>query len=114
MIAALVSLVVMPLSAQAGGRLAPEIIQRVVRRHFRSFRRCYEDGLRNCPNLNGRVTVTFVIERDGRVRRASGKADIPDAAVIACVVRRFRSLVFPAPNGGSVTVSYPILFNPGG
>jgi len=101
MIAALVSLVVMPLSAQAGGRLAPEIIQRVVRRHFRSFRRCYEDGLRNCPNLNGRVTVTFVIERDGRVRRAS-------------VVRRFRSLVFPAPNGGSVTVSYPILFNPGG
>ena len=115
MIAAVVCLgMPVPAQAERRGRLAPEIIQRVVRRSFRSFRRCYEAGLRPCPNLNGRVSVTFVIGRDGRVKRASGKADIPDAAVIDCVVKRFRSLVFPAPEGGSVTVIYPILFTPGG
>lgn len=35
-----------------------------------------------------------------------------DRDVVECVLRAFSGLSFPAPEGGSVTVSYPLLFSP--
>jgi FHA domain-containing protein len=96
------------------GRLPPEVIQRIVRQNFGRFRLCYENGLRNNPNLQGRVSVSFVISRDGTVSQVSGGGDIPDGGVVSCVVRAFYGLNFPQPEGGIVTVSYPIVFTPGG
>jgi hypothetical protein len=95
------------------GRLPPEVIQRIVRQNFGRFRLCYENGLRNNPNLQGRVSVSFVISRDGTVSQVSGGGDIPDGGVVSCVVRAFYGLNFPQPEGGIVTVSYPIVFTPG-
>ena len=98
-----------------GGRLPPEVIQRVMRESFGKFRGCYEDALRNCPNLQGRVTLRFTIAPDGSVREARAlDSDVPDAMLAACVVRQVRTVQFPAPEGGAVTVVYPILFSPGG
>ena len=54
-------------ATQVSGRLPPEVIQRIVRQNFGRFRLCYENGLRNNPNLQGRVSVRFVIGRDGAV-----------------------------------------------
>jgi len=96
------------------GRLAPEIIQRIVRADFNAMRACYEDGLRHDANLQGRVTVKFVIDRDGTVQMAAdGGSTMPDAQVVACVAHAFGTLRFPQPEGGLVTVVYPIQFNPG-
>jgi hypothetical protein len=96
------------------GRLPPEVIQRIVRQNFGRFRLCYENGMRTNPNLAGRVAVKFVIDRSGSVATASdGGSDIPDQGVISCVVRGFGNLSFPQPEGGIVTVVYPIIFNPG-
>ena len=62
------------------GRLPPEVIQRIVRQNFGRFRLCYENGLRNNPNLQGRVAVRFVIGRDGAVSNVSnGGSDMPDS-----------------------------------
>jgi hypothetical protein len=49
------------------GRLPPELIQRVVRGNLPRFMKCYTDGLRGNPSLQGRVAVKFVIARDGTV-----------------------------------------------
>ncbi|MDI1443585.1 AgmX/PglI C-terminal domain-containing protein [Polyangium sp. 6x1] len=111
---------------QVSGRLAPEEIQRVVRSHFGAFRACYEEGLKRNPNLEGRVSVRFVIGNDGRVMQAgappetspnpAGQASappMPDEKVVACVVGAFEKLVFPAPEAGIVSVVYPIQFSPG-
>lgn len=96
------------------GRLPPEVIQRIVRQNYGRFRLCYENGLRNNPNLQGRVSVRFVIGRDGAVSNVSnGGSDMPDAAVVQCVVRAYYGLSFPQPEGGIVTVVYPIMFSPG-
>ena len=101
-------------ATSVNGRLPPEVIQRIVRQNFGRFRLCYENGLRNNPNLQGRVTVKFVIDRSGAVgMTADGGSDIPDAGVVGCVVRGFGNLSFPQPEGGMVTVVYPIIFNPG-
>jgi len=101
-------------ATNVSGRLPPEVIQRIVRQNFGRFRLCYENGLRNNPNLQGRVVVRFVISRSGTVSNASGGGDIPDGGVISCVASAFYGLSFPQPEGGIVTVSYPIVFTPGG
>jgi hypothetical protein len=97
------------------GRLPPEVIQRIVRQNFGRFRLCYMDGLRSTPNLAGRVAVRFVIGPDGLVRTsADGGSDLPDAGVVACIVRGFSNLSFPQPESGSVAVVYPLVFAPSG
>lgn len=95
------------------GRLPPEVIQRIVRMNFGRFRACYESGLKKDPTLTGKVTVKFVIDREGAVSEASdGGSDLPDKAVVACVVRAFQGMSFPQPEGGVVRVTYPIVFAP--
>lgn len=95
------------------GRLPPEIIQRIVRQNFGRFRACYEGALRNNPNLQGRVSVRFIIGRDGSVANVgNGGSDLPDPSVVSCVIRSFYGLSFPEPKDGIVSVTYPIVFSP--
>lgn len=102
-------------ATSVSGRLPPEVIQRIVRQNFGRFRLCYEQGLRSNPNLQGRVAVRFVIDRQGNVTSAAnGGSDLPDPAVVSCVVRSVAGLSFPVPEDGVVTVTYPILFAPDG
>jgi hypothetical protein len=94
------------------GHLRPEVIQRIVRQNFGRFRFCYESALRGNPSLQGRVVVRFVIDRSGAVSLSSdGGGDLPDRTAAQCVVRAFANLSFPPPDGGMVTVVYPIVFN---
>jgi hypothetical protein len=97
------------------GKLAPEIVQRVIRAAYGRMRACYEDGLKRSPNLGGRVTVRFVIDTDGSVRDAAPICtSLADPAAVGCVVERYGQLKFPKPSGdGIVTVVYPIMFTPG-
>ncbi len=96
------------------GRLPKEVIQRIVRQNYGRFRLCYEKGLAANPSLEGRVSVRFVINRNGSVSNVSnGGSSMPDANVVNCTVRAFYGLSFPKPEGGIVTVTYPIMFAPG-
>ncbi len=100
--------------ALVSGRLPPEVVQRIVRQNYGRFRMCYEQGLSRNPNLQGRVQVRFVIGRDGAVSNVQrGDSDLPDSAVVGCVMGAYYGLSFPQPEGGIVTVAYPIMFQPG-
>jgi hypothetical protein len=96
------------------GRLDPAVIQRIVRLNSGRFMGCYKDGLVRNPSLSGRVSVAFVINRDGSVTTAQDTAgsDLADGNVRACVVKSFTSLSFPEPAGGIVSVTYPFAFTP--
>jgi hypothetical protein len=103
-----------PQVMNVNGHIPPEVIQRIVRQNFGRFRNCYDNGLRTNPALSGRVVSKFVIDRTGAVSVSQdGGSDMPDRAVVACVVRSFSGLSFPQPEGGIVTVNYPIMFSPG-
>lgn len=100
-------------TTSVNGRLPPEVIQRIVRQNFGRFRLCYENGLRSNPVLQGRISVTFVIARDGSITSVKdGGSDMPDTGVVQCVVRGFGNLSFPQPEAGIVTVTFPLIFNP--
>lgn len=97
---------------KVNGRLPPEAIQRVIRQSFGRLRACYERGLLRRPDLEGRIAVKFVIDREGDVTMAStAESSLDDAAVNACVAKAYEAMTFPKPEGGIVTVVYPVVFS---
>jgi pSer/pThr/pTyr-binding forkhead associated (FHA) protein len=99
--------------SQISGRLPPDTIRRIVRQNHTRLKLCYEKGLMTQPTLSGRVNVRFVIGGEGRVTHVSeAGSDLPDANVVRCVTRAFYDIGFPKPEGGIVTVVYPIAFQP--
>jgi hypothetical protein len=97
-----------------GGKLDPAVIQAHLRSRFSKLKRCYEEGLGKNPGLGGKVTVRFVIEKDGRVGKAVPVCtSMPDPAVVACIVGEYGQMRFPRPEAGIVTVVHPVTFSPG-
>lgn len=90
-----------------------EVVTRIVRQQFGRFRLCYENGLGRWPMLAGRITITFVIGRDGSVVTAmDGGSTLPDREVVACTARAIQNISFPRPEHGIVTASQAIDFAP--
>jgi hypothetical protein len=96
-----------------GSRLRPEVIRRTARASYDKLQTCYEDGLARNRELQGRVIVRFIIGREGKVASISvADNQLTDCAVVRCVRDTFRGIEFPAPKGGVVSVSYPIMLLP--
>ena len=95
------------------GKLPPEVVRRIVRQRLQMFRACYEDGLAKKPDLRGRVTTKFTIGSDGSVSSvADGGSDLADPSVVQCVGKVFGAMTYPRPEAGTVSVVFPLLFNP--
>ncbi|MEM9073012.1 MAG: AgmX/PglI C-terminal domain-containing protein [Myxococcota bacterium] len=92
--------------------LTRDAVQRVIRRHHRVVRACYEEALQRTPTLEGRVNLSFTISPTGQVRAAEIREDtLRDPAVARCLADAALTWRFPAPmGGGSVVVNYPFLF----
>lgn len=103
-----------PGTANVMGALPPEVIRRIVRSRFSALRFCYEKGLKVNPTLAGRLTVKFVISKEGEVVSAhDAGSTLSDVTTVSCMVAVFKALKFPKPQGGGiVVVSYPIVFDP--
>jgi hypothetical protein len=103
-----------PKASDVSGRLPPEVVREIVRGNFEAYRKCYEAGLGRHRDLEGKVTLRFVIERDGTVSKVSlNDNTLPDCAVARCIEDGFKTLRFPKPEGGIVTVTYPIMLEKG-
>ena len=103
-----------PGQANVSGRLAPEVIRRIVRRNINQIKFCYEKSLKTNPTLEGTINVRFVIGQDGSVKTANAQgSSFPDPSVTSCVTKVIFRMQFPQPEGGIVTVSYPFVFKPG-
>lgn len=91
--------------------LARELIQRTIRRHMNEVRFCYERELSSNPSLEGRVSVTFMIDATGTVRQstasAAGMSDVG-----SCVASAVRRWTFPE-SEGPTGVTYPFVFQSG-
>jgi hypothetical protein len=94
------------------GKLDPKLIQSTVRANFGQLRQCYDAGLKKDRALRGRISIRFVIARDGSVPSAQvAETELPEF-VSQCVLAAFRGIAFPKPEGGIVTAVYPIRFEP--
>jgi TonB family protein len=104
-----------PEEVERRGWLPHDVVQQRVRATYPSVRACYERGLARNPGLTGKVEVRFVVGVEGGVQSAelTQRSTLGDADVRACVLEAFRKLVFPAPEGGTAVVVYPIELEPG-
>jgi TonB family protein len=85
-----------------------EAVHRVVRSHTGAVRYCYEKELARKPDLSGRVTTHFVIDKNGAVTEATiTESTLGDSAVEDCLLRQIRSWHFPAK---ATSVTYPFRF----
>ncbi|HEY6080833.1 MAG TPA: AgmX/PglI C-terminal domain-containing protein [Polyangiaceae bacterium] len=76
-------------------------------------RSCYEKALSSNATLTGTLTVGVKVGPGGQVCSARVVADgLHDPGVSNCVVSRFLSATFPAPQGGCADVNVPLRFMP--
>lgn len=94
------------------GDLPPELIQRVARQSIARLRKCYEAAFVDRPAISARTTTTFTIASDGRVSDAKTTGDLAKTDAQSCIEKELGALKYPAPESGSVKVSYPIVFAP--
>ncbi len=97
------------------GALDKSLIDAVIKRNMNQIRYCYQRELTKNPALGGKITVKFVIAKDGTVSSATTKATtMGSPAVESCINGRFMRFQFPEPKGGGIViVSYPFIFSPG-
>ncbi len=94
------------------GRLPPKVLQNLIGKAKPKYRACYEVAQQRDPRLRGKVYVAFVIGVRGEVDQV-GVSGVGDEAFHSCVAQSFRSLSFPAPEGGGVVdVKFPLEFAP--
>ncbi|AUX24915.1 uncharacterized protein SOCEGT47_054560 [Sorangium cellulosum] len=62
---------------------------------------------------DGKVTAADAIDVPGGSPPSPASAPMPDRAVVSCVLREFKKLTSPTPEGGNITVVYPVMFSPG-
>ena len=96
------------------GALDKSLIDAVIKKHMNQIRYCYQRELPKNPDLGGKVTVKFVIAKNGTVSKASTKSStLGSKAVEGCINSRFMRFKFPEPKGGGIViVSYPFIFQP--
>jgi hypothetical protein len=101
-------------------KFSPEYIKdRVHEDLFPLAKGCYADALKRNPKLSGRLSVAFRIIGDPKVGGVVDEAHLADDTTIqdtemqTCVRESMMAVSFDAPpNGGEVTVIYPIEFSP--
>ena len=97
------------------GALDKSLIDAVIKRNMNQIRYCYQRELTKKPDLGGKITVKFVIAKDGSVSKADIKSSsMGSSSVESCIAQRFLRFQFPEPKGGGIViVSYPFIFSPG-
>ena len=103
-------------TADVRGSLSREVIRRVIQRHINEVRFCYEQELNQRPDLEGRVTVSFIISPTGAVQSSAvASSTLRNQTVETCVAGAVRRWTFPAPDGGGiVVVNYPFMLQSAG
>ena len=95
--------------------LTKKEISSVLSRHKNAVRHCYDQALRQKPDLQGKVAVRLTIGPQGDVTQAEIATDtLQDENTATCILSMARTWRFPEPKGGQpVTVTWPWTFKPG-
>jgi len=97
--------------AKVSGQLSREEVIKVINSKLGPIQGCYEKQLSRKPNLGGKITFEWTVQKSGRVSAAHQKTStMSDAKVSQCILSVIRSMKFPKPRGGEVVIAYPFMF----
>lgn len=103
-----------PVTVPLTPKLMPGEIQGVVRASFGAMRKCYETALKTDKTMEGKIALSFEIDRDGYVSSGTiGEGTtLREPTFVQCMLSKLRDLKFPA-SGEKTQVTYPIVMSPG-
>lgn len=95
--------------AEVQGGLDIDQIAAVINKNRGQIVYCYEQGLQAQAGLKGRVSVQFIIGKNGRITMAEvAKSSLRSQSVENCIVSKMKAWQFPRPVGEvNVDVLYP-------
>jgi hypothetical protein len=104
-----------PTGAPRRGKLPKAVIDEKLAAAAPAVKACYEQGLKQQPDLRGNVNINFVVGEDGKVAHADaaeGDDALPHTPTVDCILGVIRKLEFPQPSGGRVFLNYPLKLEP--
>lgn len=94
------------------GGLTEEEVRDTLKAKKDAILTCYEQGLVNNPNLQGRITAKIAVGKKGGVMSVTnGGSDLPDSGVLQCVLVAVSQAIFP-PKGKVSVMTYPVMMSP--
>jgi FHA domain len=99
-------------ASRGEGHLDRGEIQKVVNAHLYQVQGCYERQLAKDPSLGGKISYEWDVGATGGVSNVRvGRSTVHSTEVTTCIQSAIQGWKFPAPQGGSVTVTYPFAFS---
>ncbi len=102
-------------NSRKGGLTSQEIMA-VIRFNLLGIRNCYESVLKVAPDLQGKMSVRFIVGTNGKIKSVtttSVSSDLKNTSLTGCIEKKISDWIFPRPRGKQdVTVNYPFVFNP--
>lgn len=98
------------------GGISKYAINATIAKYLNQVRRCYEAELKNKPELQGLVEMSFEINASGRLNFAKvSRTTLESPPVESCISTKMMDWQFPQPKGGvTVPVKYPFMLRPVG
>ena len=93
--------------------LDPATLMSIAQGHYAELRACYENQLKDNPQLQGMVEVELTIDQKGQIREGRITQDtIGDPDLQFCIAQRILGWKFPPHADESLTVQFPFEFAP--
>lgn len=93
-------------------------IAKTISANRKPIRACYDKARKDLPELKGTMTIHFVLDPEGNVKKAElnvERSDIKSPDVVNCAIGHLKKLKFPPSSKGmDTTVNYPFDFKPDG
>lgn len=100
--------------ANLSGFCKEKDITRVVNARQRGIQYCYEKELARNPELQGKVTLTWRIDLQGKVQKVLIEGSTLNSKTVeGCMKRQVMRWTFPKPEGGMCQIKFPFVFNAG-
>lgn len=92
-----------------------EVIAQIVKDNRKPVRECFDKAKKDLPDLKGDMVIHFVVDPDGKVKKAElnqERSTIKSPAVVDCSIKIIQGIKFPPSSRGmDTTVNYPFNFN---
>jgi hypothetical protein len=92
-----------------------EVVAQVVQENRKPVRECFDQAKKDLPDLKGTMVIHFVLDPDGKVKKAEfnqERSDLKSPAVVDCAIKIIQGIKFPPSSRGmDTTVNYPFKFN---
>lgn len=89
-------------------------IQRLVQENRKPVRECFDKAKKDLPDLKGDMTIHFVLDPEGKVKKAElnqERSTVKAPPVVDCAIAVIKGIKFPPSSRGmDTTVNYPYNF----